>query len=332
MTLEEWNEERKAAFDELRKHPIPESLIRAVQDFRPDADVTWVNEQGNPASINDPAQPIVQPPKKEAERGMESKQNITSRLADSCFESDRESFPTTAGDALAACLLPHLERLKRAKNAPVRVGKMLPRSTIATIAMDIFETNRLFGKVQGSVLSQLLRELLDLDRPRAGSDRQFVARHTAAWILAQDERVATRELERLVGVNASSISRWRNEPAFRKMIQDNQRAISDLKLRGFWPPKLKAEERADLIAQRKKLSQDHDAMAALGSVLSEIFAMAQKPKGRRAKEARELVCRLKRKIPEIEALGPDALREIEAEIKEIDYELASDSEKPKPSI
>jgi hypothetical protein len=329
--LEEWNEVRKAAFDELRKYPIPESLIQAVQDFRPHAEVSWVTEQGKPANINDPAEPVVASPKKESKE-MESTQQITSHLAESCFESESELFPRTAGDALAACLRPHLARLRRAKNAPVRAGKMLPRSTIATIAMDIFETNRLFGKVQGEELGQLLRELLDLDRPKVGADRQFVARHNAAWILAQDERVPTRELERALGVNASSISRWRKEPAFRQMIQNNRKAISDLKSRGLWPPKLKDGERLELTAQRTKLSQLHDAMADFSSFLTKIFAHAKKPKDRRGKEAWELVCKLKRKFPELETFCPNALRTIEAEIKEIDYELASDSEKPNLSV
>src|SRR5947207_10548198 len=65
-TLEEWKYVRDAAFDELRKYPIPETLIQAVQDFRPHAEVSRVTEKGEPAGLNDPAQPIVQPPKKES--------------------------------------------------------------------------------------------------------------------------------------------------------------------------------------------------------------------------------------------------------------------------
>src|SRR6516164_6345551 len=145
-TLEEWKELRDAAFDQLRKYPIPESLIQAVQGFRPHAEVAWLNEQGNPASKDEPAQPIVQPLKKE------SKEEATERFAEPRVDLGdlfADPFPQTAGDALAGCLRPYLAKLRRAKNAPVRVGKMIPRSLIATIAMDILETNQLFGNVPG---------------------------------------------------------------------------------------------------------------------------------------------------------------------------------------
>ncbi len=53
-------EVRDASFDELRRFPIPENLIEAVQSFRPHAEVSWVTEQGKPAGLNDPAAPVVE--------------------------------------------------------------------------------------------------------------------------------------------------------------------------------------------------------------------------------------------------------------------------------
>jgi hypothetical protein len=320
-TLEEWNEVRQAAFDELRKLPIPESLIQAVQEFRPHAEVVWITEQGNLAGPNEPAEPVVQPPKEEINKETTA---YFDELPLNLDDLSNDSFPRTAGDALGACLRSHLAELRCAGAAPVRFGKMLPRSTIATIAMDILETNQLFGNVPGEELIQLLRELLDVDRPKANADRQFAARYKAAWILAQDERVPTRELARKLGVNASSISRWLREPAFRQRIQDNQSAIRDLKSRGLWPPKLKDQERSDLIARRKKLLKLHDAIAAVGSALKKMFASAQKPIGRRVREARELV----RRLNELET----SLKEIEAEIKGIDSKLAPVSEGTNPTL
>jgi hypothetical protein len=220
-TLEEWKELRDAAFDEIRKYPIPESLIQAVQHFRPHAEVAWINKQGT-------AKPIVR--KQAKEETKEAFAKLRTRR-DDLFD---DSFPRTAGDALAVYLRAHLVKLRRANNAPVRVGKMLPRSTIATIAMEILDTNQLFGITPGGELIQLLRELLDVDKNKAKADRQFVARYEAAWILAQDERVPTRELARALGVNASSISRWRREPAFREMVQKKKKTIGLLKSRGLW--------------------------------------------------------------------------------------------------
>jgi hypothetical protein len=327
-TLEEWKEVRNAAFDELRKHPIPESLIHAVQEFRPHAEVAWVTEKGNPASLNDRAEPIVQPPKKEA------KEEMTEHLADSPLKSDdlfNDSFPRTAGDALAACLRHHLARLRRAKTAPVRLGKMLPRSTIATIALDILETNELFGQVQGEQLIQLLRELLDVDKQKLTADRQFPARCKASWILAQDERVPTRVLARTLGVNASSISRWRKEPAFRKMIQDTQKTIIDLESRGLWPPKLEDQERLKLTTWRNALAQIRDVLAIAEPFVNSVFALARKAglKGRRAAMARELVQETNREFPEFEKSLPLVLRGLEAEIEGIDDDLASAPEASK---
>lgn len=251
LTPEEWKYVRDTAFDELRKHPIPETLIQAVQDFRPDAEVAWVTEQGEPAGLNDPAQPIVQPAKKESKQSREELTVDDWRLkSDDLFN---ESFPRTAGDALAGCLRPHLARLRHARISPVRLGKMLPRSTIATIAVDILATNQLFGNAPGAELIQLLRELLDVDKQKAKADRQFVARDTASWILAQRDPVPTRVLARAVGVNASSISRWRKEPTFQEMIQDRKKTIKVLESRGLWPPPklddLDDQQRSTMIAR-----------------------------------------------------------------------------------
>jgi len=327
-TLEEWKEVRDAAFDELRKHPIPETLIQAIQDFRPHAEVAWVTEQGEPASLNDPAQPIVQPPKKESK---ESKEEVT--VGDRRLKSDdlfNESFPRTAGNALAAFLRPHLARLRRAKASPVRLGKMLPRSTIATIAMDILETNQLFGNEPGEELVQLLRELLDVDKQKAKADRQFVARDQASWILAQADPVPTRVLARTVGVNASSISRWRKEPAFREMIQDKKKAINDLESRGLWPPKLDDQQRSTMSVWRNACAQVREVLACVGPILNGLSRLTQKknPKGRGVGNRQRLI----HKLPELQKLRIDALNKIEAEIKGIDEKLASDAEERRPIL
>src|ERR1700746_1449063 len=91
-----------------------------------------------------------------------------------------------------------LAPLRAAKNAPVRAGKMLPRSTIATVAVDILQTSQLVGHVPGDELIKLLKELLDVDKQKATADRQFAARYKASWMLAQDENIGTRELERIL--------------------------------------------------------------------------------------------------------------------------------------
>jgi hypothetical protein len=254
-TLEEWKELRDAAFDELRKYPIPETLIQAVQDFQSHAEVAWVTEQGNPAQPNEAAMPVIQTQKRESKEEM---RKILDQPRFNLDDFSEHPFPQTAGDALAAWLRPHLARLRRAKNAPVRADKMLPRSIIATIAMDILENNVLFGYVPGEELINLLKELLDVDKQKASADRQFAARYKASWILAQNENIPTRTLERFLGVNASSISRWRKEPAFLRMIQEKKQAIVGLESRGLWPAKLEDRGRSELTARPDALAQVRD--------------------------------------------------------------------------
>jgi len=200
---------------------------------------------------------------------------------------------------------------------------MLPRSTIATIAMDILETNQLFGNAPGEELIQLLRELLDVDKQKAKADRQFVARDEASWILAQAEGdpVPTRVLARTVGVNASSISRWRKEPAFREMIQDKKKAINDLESRGLWPPKLDDQQRSTMSAWRNACAQVREVLAGVAPILKGLSRLGV---GNRQ--------RLIHKLPELQKLRVDALNMIEAEIKGIDEKLASDAEERRPIL
>jgi hypothetical protein len=173
-------------------------------------------------------------------------------------ELSKPALPKTAGDALAGCLLYQLA-LTNTETAPVRSKKMLAPSVIAGVAIYILETCALFDQPAGQELIALFRALLKVDRRPLKSSREFSARYKAAWILAQRPNVSTRELARILDVEPSSVSRWRKDVSFGKMVDSKKRSIQDLKAPGIWPPPgvsqaAAAEEKAirDILSELKK--------------------------------------------------------------------------------
>jgi DNA-binding MarR family transcriptional regulator len=168
------------------------------------------------------------------------------------------SLPKTAGDALAGCLRSQLALLD-AETAPVRSKKMLAPSVIAGVAIDILATCVLFDQPPGQELVDLFRALLKVDKRPLKSSREFSARYRAAWMLAQKPNVSTRQLARILDVEPSSVSRWRKDASFGKMVESKKQSIQDLKARGLWPPPrareviaVKEKEFRDMLSGLKK--------------------------------------------------------------------------------
>jgi hypothetical protein len=147
------------------------------------------------------------------------------------------ALPADAGSALAGCLRFQLSRARDSDGAPVRLGQSLAPTTIARIAIDMLDTYVLFDRPPAHELVQLIRELLDVDKKKLKSSRQHTARYNASWILAQDPSIKTRHLARYLGVEPSSISRWRRDPEFNAAVQRNRETIKVLERQGVWPPK-----------------------------------------------------------------------------------------------
>jgi hypothetical protein len=227
-TSEEWYYLRNAMFDELRKFPIPRNLIDAVCDFQPYASVTWLNDRGVAAGPKDVlVEPVVEkPPKSLAAKSLSA--------AFGNVELFEASLPRTAGESLAVCLRYQLALANR-EAAAVRRRKFLAPSVIACIAMELLDSCALFDQPVGPELIALLRALLKTDRKPLKSSREFSERYRAAWILAQKPSIGTRQLARILAVNASSISRWRREPSFRAMVESKKESIQFVKERGLWP-------------------------------------------------------------------------------------------------
>jgi hypothetical protein len=259
---------RNFAYDELQKYDITRSLIEAARQFRPHAPISWVTETGAPATPNDvKLQPVVT-------RGKSSEEadRFTSDLSHRLERLSQPPLPKTAGDALAEYLRPILARAKRANGSPVRVGKTLPSSSIARIAVDMLANYAFFGHAPGPGLVELIRELLDADKRKLKSDRQFESRSKAAWILALNPSVATRPLARLLRVEPSSVSRWRRDLPFNKLIQQKKESFVNFKKRR----RCFARNKANFINDLKKLLELREAWATLTASMHDISRKSEK--------------------------------------------------------
>ena len=108
---------------------------------------------------------------------------------------------------------------------------MLSRTDIAEIATDLLGDCVGVGYAPGRELENLIRQLLNADKPRLKADREFSARYTAAQIDAQASP-SVRQLARAVGVNPSSVTRWRRDPAYQADVEEKRRYFADLTARG----------------------------------------------------------------------------------------------------
>jgi hypothetical protein len=221
LSADEWYRRRTEAFAQLRKVGfIPGELLDLVEHFKEKALV----------------QPFVYRPTEKVELrfgvkvpGKQEEGSKAQRFAEIMAaykrmqDDDDEKEGMTASEALAFLLRIFLRELKHAersrKAAPVRTLNLAPRSLIAEIAMDLLGSCETWGHPPGQFLNSLIRELLNLEHDRKGMSRDVETQERAAGIVAQAPMVRTRELASALHVNASTISRWRRSPEFKKMVE-----------------------------------------------------------------------------------------------------------------
>jgi len=219
LSPDEWHRRRTDAFAQLREFGgIPEELLQLVENF---------NERRL-------VEPFVYRPGKEmvlrfGVKVLPDKTNKTKRLAEMIATGKRinneepNKKGMSASEALAYILridlrdLKHKERERSA--APVGALNSVPRSLIAEIAMDLLGSCETWEYPPGPFLNSLIRELLNLDHDRQGMSRDVERQELAASIVAQVPKVGTRKLAKALHVNASTISRWRRSPEFKKLVE-----------------------------------------------------------------------------------------------------------------
>ncbi len=217
LSPDHWLRRRTEAFARLRRvGSIPKKLLDLVEN---DSEQTLVK-----LLLSIPSEEHMQ---LEIQVCNEQKEDVARTWAELMaaykrLQTDDEVEELTASEALAFFLRMELRSLKDAernrKAAPVRTLSLAPRSLIAEIAMNLLESCDLWARPPGTVLNSLISELLNLDQDRQGMPREAEAQERAARILAQDPTVRTRELARELHINASTVSRWRRSPKFKKLV------------------------------------------------------------------------------------------------------------------
>ena len=237
LSPDEWHRRRTDAFTQLRKFGgVPEELLHLVEHFKEQTLVEpFVVRPGKEVALRFGVKVI--PGKTDKAKRLAEMIAIGKRISE-----EPNGNVMNASEALAFILridlraLKHEERQRRA--APVRTLNKIPRSLIAEIAMDLLASCETWEYPPGYFLTSLVRELLNLDNDRQGMTRDIERQELAASIVAQAPKVGTRKLARTLQVNASTISRWRQSPEFKKLVEQKaesfkESARTDEKLREF---------------------------------------------------------------------------------------------------
>lgn len=197
-------------------HLAPIEIIGALENGMQDSPVSWILSSDY---VDECDAVSVVPTLASTAYGTEAPAELTKGL------------PQTAGEVLAYILSEHLDLSRNLENAPARNGRCLPRATVAWIAYDILS----FGRSQpGPFLMKLLEKLLDVDRQKKGQSKQYSARSAATWILAQAPQLNSQAIALELGVNRSSVSRWRSDPTFQQEVKNIENYIARLKEDGKW--------------------------------------------------------------------------------------------------
>jgi hypothetical protein len=219
----EWEAMRKATFTKLRNRGIPDELIDLVEHFEEQTDVTLYlfRAEGSDVALRFG---IKANKKSRSERLAEFKELLKYRP---------ENTPLTAGDALAVCLRIHVRSLRygelKRSGAPVRASGLLPRSVIGETALDLLDSCRNTNRAPGPHLVCLFRELLNLDVDHGLTTYDDV-KTWMAFAIARNPKIATRALARKIGVEPSTVSRWRRSPEFKQAVEREAQSIASLKV------------------------------------------------------------------------------------------------------
>jgi hypothetical protein len=102
---------------------------------------------------------------------------------------------------------------------------------VGEIALQLLESFDWTGGSPGPYLNALFRDLLDLEGQKQGLSRQMDAQQRAVSILAEQPQITTRALARMVKVNPSTVSRWRQSPQFQKKVESIKQFKARIKSR-----------------------------------------------------------------------------------------------------
>lgn len=123
--------------------------------------------------------------------------------------------------AMSLILRGHVAALRNAEvarkkgestRAPVLQDELMSRSEISYLAYSMLAT--VLEDADFGCLSELVGVLLNVDRQESRLLKNREEREKAQYILAQSPETSSHELETQIGVDHTTISRWRKETAF----------------------------------------------------------------------------------------------------------------------
>jgi hypothetical protein len=218
LSRAEWNRDRTLMYGRLREHLYPPELIACALAFRVDDEVTWYRERdrstGAPQGLHFTT------------RRLSSQSDRRARATTAYRRFTQSENVSTAGEVLAMLLRFRLADLieseHRLESAPVRAGGHLSRRQIADIAMDLLGSWRALGQPPGPQLIALLEQLLSLGRPLSAV-RAFDERQRAIHLDATQPGLSTREVGDLVGVDGTTVLRWRRQSSYRDAVEAHRK-------------------------------------------------------------------------------------------------------------
>lgn len=210
-----WLNRRETLSCELSDHGIDSHLARVVTEYCCDLEVRPLSrtEVGVKHSVDF----VMEPRSLRLNATAEEKSYFITSQKDFYAIPPSTDYPMDAGELLSRELLGRLPALQ-VRNAPIRHGGHLAKSTIAAAAHCVLEDLSEKQAGPGPYLLELLAALLDINTVVDRDVRLFRKRKMAVEILAQDAQLGTRTLARLVGVDASTVSRWLKDAKFQEQV------------------------------------------------------------------------------------------------------------------
>jgi hypothetical protein len=256
ISKEEYKASRKNLFAEVKQYIDFPELIQAIKEFKPRSRIVWKDENGgvfDPETASNDAlaeavvisyQKSVTPEKSEPDEGTDDLADARKRAA----ELLNPKVPDTAGELFALHLRDHLQELEAAEQAsrkgisseaPVRERGMLPRSSIAELAVDLLEDCMANSYPPGPQLTSLITSLLKVKPATLVGSPTYPQKYAASWILSHHltahADIGPRPLARAVSVPLSTAQGWLRDPKFIREAEDREmvaRLMQRLKERG----------------------------------------------------------------------------------------------------
>jgi hypothetical protein len=246
-----WIDHRQAALDELEKHNFPEDLVSIARNLLYHAPVQWMRQDDS--SVHPALQalgklPTAKRPKHAHPAFGILHENLQAGRGDVAYKEQRRAPFSNAGEVLAYLLLwdlttleiaAHDKRVGKRSTSPVRNDGLLSKRTISGLAIDMLEQCQATNYPPGPHLLRLFRALLQTDRPKLDQTRLHEAKWVAAHLIARDGPLTTRQLAKEVRIEHGTISKWLNQPGFKKKIEEERELIRALRERGWPRPNVK---------------------------------------------------------------------------------------------